>query len=118
MGTATNSPEESGGSLIDFDALYRGESPAAGVPPAAIVPWARTEPSPSVVAWQTGGWVHGNVLDIGCGFGNNAIYLAQHDHPVTGLDISPTALSTAEQVRHSTAGDPLQCARRNIHDRR
>ncbi|MGB8406321.1 MAG: class I SAM-dependent methyltransferase [Mycobacterium sp.] len=97
MGIVTNSPQESGGSLIDFDALYRGESPAEGVAPSAKVPWDRTGPSPSVVTWQTGGWVHGDVLDIGCGFGDNAIYLAQHGHPVTGLDISLTALVTAEQ---------------------
>lgn len=88
--------QQSGGSLIDFDALYRGESPAEGIAPAASPPWDTKEPSPSVVAWQTEGWVHGNVLDIGCGFGDNAVYLAQNGHPVTGLDISPTALVTAE----------------------
>jgi len=29
----------------------------------------------NVIAWQEGGWVHGDVLDIGCGLGDNAIYL-------------------------------------------
>ena len=58
-------------------------------------PWDTGAPSESVVGWQTRGWVHGDVLDIGCGLGDNAIYLAKNGHPVTGLDISPTALVTA-----------------------
>ena len=66
-------------------------------------PWDTKAPSESVIAWQTRGWVHGDVLDIGCGLGDNAIYLAKSGHPVTGLDISPTALATAEQ-RASDAG--------------
>jgi len=66
-------------------------------------PWDNEAPSESVIGWQAGGWVHGDVLDIGCGLGDNAIYLAKSGHPVTGLDISPTALATAEQ-RASDAG--------------
>jgi len=88
---------------MDFDALYRGESPGEGIAPVATPPWDNKEPSESVIRWQARGWVHGDVLDIGCGFGDNAIYLAQHGHPVTGLDISPTALVTAEQ-RATDAG--------------
>jgi SAM-dependent methyltransferase len=58
-------------------------------------PWDNRAPSESVIGWQTGGWVHGDVLDIGCGLGDNAVYLAKNGHTVTGLDISPTALITA-----------------------
>jgi 2-polyprenyl-3-methyl-5-hydroxy-6-metoxy-1,4-benzoquinol methylase len=82
---------------LDFDALYRGESPGEGLPPVPTPPWDTKAPKENVVGWQTGGWVRGDVLDIGCGLGDNAVYLAKSGHQVTGLDISPTALITAER---------------------
>ena len=63
----------------------------------ATPPWDTKAPKENVIAWQEGGRVHGEVLDIGCGLGDNAIYLAKSGHNVTGLDISPTALMTAER---------------------
>lgn len=36
-----------------------------------------------------------NTLEIGCGMGNSAIYLAQQGFTVTGIDISPTAIAAA-----------------------
>jgi SAM-dependent methyltransferase len=94
---SSSSQESSGSQHFDFDALYRGESPGEGIAPVATPPWDNKAPSESVIGWQAGGWIHGDVLDIGCGLGDNAIYLAKNGHPVTGLDISPTALLTAEQ---------------------
>ena len=88
---------------LDFDALYRGESPAEGFPAVSTPPWDTKAPKENVIAWQEGGWVHGDVLDIGCGLGDNAVYLAKSGHNVTGLDISPTALITAER-RAADAG--------------
>jgi SAM-dependent methyltransferase len=42
----------------------------------------------------------GNALDLGCGTGDSAIYLAQHGWKVTGVDYVPTAL---EKGRAKTA---------------
>jgi SAM-dependent methyltransferase len=72
-------------------------------------PWDTKAPKEYVLEWQSAGLIHGDVLDIGCGLGNNAIYLTQHRHPVTGLDISPTALITAER-RAKDAGVNIRFA--------
>lgn len=96
-------PSFSGVPQFDFDALYRGESPAEGVPPMTSPPWDTKAPKENVVGWQEAGLVRGDVLDIGCGLGDNAIYLASAGHTVVGLDISPTALITAQR-RASDAG--------------
>jgi len=36
-------------------------------------------------------------LEIGCGTGTNAVYLAQHGFQVTGIDLSPVAIEQAVQ---------------------
>jgi SAM-dependent methyltransferase len=106
---SSSSQESSGSQHVDFDALYRGESPGEGMPPMTTPPWDTKAPNENVIGWQTGGWVHGDVLDIGCGLGDNAVYLAKNGHKVTGLDISPTALITAEQ-RAKDAGVDVKFA--------
>jgi SAM-dependent methyltransferase len=49
------------------------------------------------------GGIRGEVLDIGCGLGDNAIFLASRGYSVTGLDGSPAAIEKARS-RAADAG--------------
>jgi len=42
----------------------------------------------------------GRTLEVGCGTGTNAIYLAQHGFDVVGIDISPLAIEKARDKVH------------------
>jgi SAM-dependent methyltransferase len=42
----------------------------------------------------------GRTLEIGCGTGTNAIYLAEHGFDVVGIDISPLAVDHARAKAH------------------
>ena len=59
----------------------------------------RTHPTPLVVDW-IGLAPDGPALDVACGAGRNALYLASLGRAVDGVDISPTAL---ERARRSAA---------------
>lgn len=78
--------------LSTFDQAYENHT----------APWVIGEPQPAFVALDQHGWISGNVLDVGCGTGENAIHLAERGHDVLGLDFSQLAVDAArENARHS-----------------
>ena len=86
-----------------FDKLYRGEPVVEGGPAPPGVPWDVHQAQPRLMELEALGGFSGEVLDIGCGLGDNAIYLASRGHSVTGLDGSPAAIDEARR-RAAAAG--------------
>ncbi len=65
--------------------------------PRNRIPWEPTTISPWISVQERSGYFSDPVLDIGCGFGLHATWLAQHGHSVTGVDISPAAIAEAQR---------------------
>jgi cyclopropane fatty-acyl-phospholipid synthase-like methyltransferase len=59
-------------------------------------PWDTGRPQPAIVALAEAGQIRGSVLDVGCGTGENALYLAAKGHTVWGLDFVPAAIERAK----------------------
>lgn len=93
---------------VDFDAVYRGEQAVSGIT-FDRVPWDIGEPQPELVRLEESGGVSGTVLDIGCGPGDNAIFLASRGYTVTGADGSQTAIDEARS-RASDKGANVEFA--------
>ncbi|HET9555228.1 MAG TPA: class I SAM-dependent methyltransferase, partial [Anaeromyxobacteraceae bacterium] len=87
----------------DFEASYR----------SGDVPWDTGRPQPAIVRAAEAGRVVGLVLDVGCGTGENALYLAARGHGVLGLDASPTAV---ERARAKAAERALPGAQFHVWD--
>src|SRR5439155_585090 len=54
-------------------------------------------------------------VELGCGTGTNAVWLAQQGFDVTAVDISPTALQQASQ-RAADAGVTIQWVEADVTD--
>lgn len=70
-------------------------------PDAGRLPWAFQKPFPPLTRAVEQGWLPspGPILDVGCGTGTNAIWLARQGYRVTGSDVAPGAISAAEAHR-------------------
>ncbi len=66
--------------------------------------WEIGRPQPEVVRLEEEGEIVGRVIDVGCGTGENATFLAGCGHEVCGVDFAPNAL---RQARAKAAGRPL-----------
>jgi SAM-dependent methyltransferase len=80
--------------VIDYEGFYRGAPLVEGVPNTGV-PWDIHAPQPLVV--RLADRFRGDVLDAGCGTGDNAIFLAGKGFRVTATDIAPTAISLARE---------------------
>ena len=84
-GRAPTSHERTNG--VPWDASYH-DGPA---------PWDVGGPQPAVVRVASRGGFTGDVLDAGCGSGENALHLASLGLPVVGFDVAETALGIARK---------------------
>ena len=78
-----------------FESVYHGEPP-----------WDIRRPQKEYIQLEQAGEIVGSVLDVGCGTGENALYLAAQGHEVWGIDFAPTAIQKAQEKaaqRHLTA---------------
>jgi 2-polyprenyl-3-methyl-5-hydroxy-6-metoxy-1,4-benzoquinol methylase len=75
---------------IEIDNIYRN------IPPGEIPLNIETPPKELVDLVEGGSISPCKTIDLGCGAGNYAIYLASRGFDVTGVDISPTAIQIAK----------------------
>jgi SAM-dependent methyltransferase len=63
----------------------------------ADIPWNIESPPKALVKLVESGYIQPcKTIDMGCGAGNYAVYLASVGFDVTGVDISPSAIALAE----------------------
>jgi cyclopropane fatty-acyl-phospholipid synthase-like methyltransferase len=60
-------------------------------------PWDIGHAQAAIVRLEQNGQVGRRVLDVGCGTGDNALYLAASGHEVVGVDAAPTAIRRARE---------------------
>jgi len=79
---------------------------------AGVPPWDIGRPQAALVQLVEDGRIGRRVLDVGCGTGDNAIYLALRGHDVFGIDLIPVAVETAK----ARAADRHAVVRFEVHD--
>jgi cyclopropane fatty-acyl-phospholipid synthase-like methyltransferase len=62
-----------------------------------VPPWDIGRPQREIVDLANANQFAGSVLDLGCGTGENALYLASLGHETWGVDSSPNAIAKAKK---------------------
>lgn len=70
---------------------------------AGDVPWEVDGPQPAVREAYATGWIDGDVLDVGCGLGTEARFIADNGHEVRGIDTSSHAIAGAKERTNSSS---------------
>jgi ubiquinone/menaquinone biosynthesis C-methylase UbiE len=90
-----------------FEQMYQGQAP-----------WDTGRPQPTIITLAEVGQIRGSVLDVGCGTGENVLYLAAQGHESWGLDFVPVAIDRAKAKAaqqgidaHFIVGNALELAR-------
>lgn len=92
-----------------FSRLYRR------APSVESLPWHREQPPALLEQAVTQRSSSGRALDVGCGEGTNAVFLAQQGFAVTGLDFVPAALAAARE-RAEQAGVEIELHQCDVLD--
>ena len=75
-----------------------------------------TSPDESLAQWVDEGFVRpGRALELGCGNGRNAIFLARHGFAIEGVDYSQTAIDWATHCI-TEAGVAVTLMRRSVFE--
>lgn len=56
----------------------------------------------------------GNIIDIGCGYGRDSIYLAEAGFQVTGVDISETAIDLCRELAREKGDESQFCLKEDM----
>jgi SAM-dependent methyltransferase len=79
-----------------YDLLYRGKAP-----------WEMDGPRSELVQMVESGRLRpGRAIDLGCGTGDNVIFLSQQGFDVVGVDLSSRAIDQAREKAHSAGVSP------------
>jgi SAM-dependent methyltransferase len=73
-------------SAMSFESAYRNGEP----------PWDIGGPQPAIVRLAEQRAIAGRVIDVGCGTGENALFLASRGLEVLGVDAAATAIERAQ----------------------